>query len=69
MAEKMYGSNNTIVLMAVGQDRKKNRKSNTERERYKGEKLKENVYKERKKRKRHVERVKQYNRDTKHRQR
>jgi hypothetical protein len=42
MAEKMYGSNNTIVLMAVGQDRKKNRKSNTERERYKGEKLKEN---------------------------
>jgi hypothetical protein len=49
MAEKMYGSNNTIVLMAVGQDRKKNRKSNTERERYKGEKLKDNVYTERKK--------------------
>ena len=67
MAEKMYGSNNTIVLMAVGQDRKKNRKSNTERERYKGEKLKENVYTERKKRKRHVERVKQYNKDAKHR--
>ena len=51
MAEKTYGSNNTIVLMAVGQDRKKNRKSNTERERYKGEKLKENVYTDREKKK------------------